>query len=81
MSVEIHWNPDALDDIKRLALAHVEREGKGFVEAVECPEHHEHPKLLRSGDELLVSGCCEKAVGMASEAAGMGRVNWRKLGL
>ncbi len=59
MPIRVHWNPNALGDVKRFTLVHVEQHGKGLVEAVDCPDHHEHPKPVRNGDELVVSGWCE----------------------
>ncbi|MFL5798484.1 MAG: hypothetical protein ACJ77A_11205 [Actinomycetota bacterium] len=50
--MEFHWNPNAEDEIKKMALDGIEREARPKVEATVCPDHGKSPKLVRNGDDL-----------------------------
>lgn len=47
------------------------------MRAIECPEHHLHPELIRNANGLSLSACCAQSAELAAKAAGLGKITWK----
>ena len=47
------------------------------VQSVECPQHHQHPDLVREGGGLQIVACCPHAAELAAKKAGLGDIAWK----
>lgn len=75
--MELKWNPNAEEEITKMALRNIEAQARPVVERTVCPDHGESPKLVRQGDDLqIVDFCCRKVAELASKNAGLGDITW-----
>jgi hypothetical protein len=75
--MSIQWNPNAEQEIKKMAVRNIEAQARPAVESTVCPDHGKSPKLVRHGDDLRIEDfCCKKVAEMAANNAGIGDITW-----
>ncbi len=76
--MKFEWNPNAANEIKRMAVRNMEGPAREAVEATVCLEPGKQPRLVRDGDELRIEDfCCRKVAEAAARNAGFGNITWQ----